>query len=158
MWKAVSKTEDPARGQRFSLGSSLPGPFSVHILVGLDNNEMDCFRRQVSTLLVLITSNWYNQCVQYTWQTSGPKGKLDYTNMVAFELVVCLKSSHWPRVLPCPRGWSCTPWPPPPSRPPAACCLTLSAPPCTTLVVVLMSLAWCHSLFEFRSSPLWLVM
>ena len=29
-----------------------------------------------------------------------------------------LKTPHWPRVLPCPRGWSCTPWAPPPTRPP----------------------------------------
>ena len=51
MWKVVSKTEDPARRQTDSLGSNPPSRFSVHSLVGLDNSEMDCFRRQVSTLL-----------------------------------------------------------------------------------------------------------
>ena len=51
MWKVVSKTEDPARRQTDSSGSNPPSRFSVHSLVGLDNSEMDCFRRQVSTLL-----------------------------------------------------------------------------------------------------------
>ena len=48
-----SSFENRASSQRaeVSLGSSLPGSFSVHILGGLDSNEMDCFRRQVSTLL-----------------------------------------------------------------------------------------------------------
>ena len=52
-----------------------------------------------------------------------------------------------PRVLPLP-----PPWLPPPAR-----CCTTSAPPWTTSVLVLTTLAWCHSLFELRSSPLWLV-
>ena len=28
------------------------------------------------------------------------------------------KTPHWPRVLPCPRGWCCSPCAPPPTRPP----------------------------------------
>ena len=42
-------------------------------------------------------------------------------------------------------------------RPPC-CWRRRSAPPWITWVVVRMILAWCHSLFEFKSSPLWLEM
>ena len=51
------------------------------------------------------------------------------------------------RVRPLPSPW----------LPPPAWCCTTSAPPWTTSVLVLTTLAWCHSLFELRSSPLWLV-
>ena len=40
-WKVVTKTKDPTRRQTDSSGSNLPGQFSIHIVVGLDNNELD---------------------------------------------------------------------------------------------------------------------
>ena len=69
-----------------------------------------------------------------------------------------------PRILPCRTswGWSHT-TNTPPSSSPAPQRPTLrppwpwrrrSAPPWITWVVVRMILAWCHSLFEFKSSPL----
>ena len=72
------------------------------------------------------------------------------------------------KVFYCPQGlaaaarpWGrCTPVSPPPtswSRPPPRRRST-SAPPWITLVVVRIILAWCHSFFEFNSSPLWFEM
>ena len=107
MWKVVSKTEDPARRQTDSLGSNPPSRFSVHSLVGLDNSEMDCFRRQVSTLL-----SWS----LLIGTTNVPKRKIELHKYGCFwTSSMCRKSPPWPRVLPCPRGWS---WAPPPTRPP----------------------------------------
>ena len=64
-----------------------------------------------------------------------------------------LKNWHyWPPVLAdvlLPRGWS-------PS--PLSTGWRISAPPWATLTVVLITLAWCHSLLEFKSSPRWLEM
>ena len=89
--------------------------------------------------------------------SSEPKTKRYDKNRQMLLLLYLKKLSHWPwvlaptlppRVLPLP-----SPWLPPPAR-----CCTTSAPPWTTSVLVLTTLAWCHSLFELRSSPLWLVM
>ena len=53
-----SSFENRASSQRaeVSLGSSLPGSFSVHILGGLDSNEMDCFEDSFD-FIVLVTSS-----------------------------------------------------------------------------------------------------
>ena len=40
-----------SHAEDISQSSSLPVSDSVHVLGGLDINEMDCFRRRVSTLL-----------------------------------------------------------------------------------------------------------
>ena len=59
---------------------------------------------------------------------------------------------YWPLVLAdvlLPRGWSPSPLP---------TGWRISAPPWATLTVVLITLAWCHSLLEFKSSPRWLEM
>ena len=92
MREAVSKTELPSIQVEITLGSSLPGTFSVHIVVDLDNNEMDCFRS--FDFIILITSNWYNQCVQWIWQTSGPKWKSWVKQIrMLFNSCVCLKKT-----------------------------------------------------------------
>ena len=49
--KSSFKNRTSSQRAEVSLGSNLPSSFSVHILGGLDSNEMDCFRRHVSTLL-----------------------------------------------------------------------------------------------------------
>ena len=59
---------------------------------------------------------------------------------------------YWPLVLAdvlLPRGWSPSPLP---------TGWRISAPPWATLTVVLITLAWCHLLLEFKSSPRWLEM
>ena len=94
MWKVVSKTEDPARRQTDSSGSNPPSRFSVHSLVGLDNNEMDCFRRQASTLL-----SWS----LLIGTTNVPKRKIELQKYGCFwTSSMCRKSPPWPWVLPCP--------------------------------------------------------
>ena len=53
--RRVSTTEYPLQlfqpHRDITQSSSLPVSDSVHVLGGLDINEMDCFRRRVSTLL-----------------------------------------------------------------------------------------------------------
>ena len=94
MWKVVSKTEDPARRQTDSSGSNPPSRFSVHSLVGPDNNEMDCLRRQVSTLL-----SWS----LLIGTTNVPKRKIELHKYGCFwTSSMCRKSPPWPWVLPCP--------------------------------------------------------
>ena len=157
-WKAVQKLSIQPLGRRSVHAPAFLVRFLFMVWVGLDSNELDCFRRQVSTLLswsLLIGTT--NESSIYGQLLDQKENEAKQTE--CFWMVVCfLKSLHWPRALRCSRGWSRSLWPPPPCRPPAACSLRLSAPPWITLVVVLINFAWCHSLLLFRSSPLWLEM
>ena len=125
-------------------------------------------------LLILTTSKWcdprgHQPLYRQVW---AKKVRVSNTSTTSKKSqLVFKKIIYWPRALLCPpaRGWSPTRPPCPPAGPPhppagpprplpAPSCLTVSAPPWTTLVVVRITFAWCHSLFELRSSPLWLEM
>ena len=121
--------------------SSLPGSVSVHWLGGLDNREF--IGKRFDPLGVLVTSTGkhdLSRSISDFW--TEMKNRTSQT-MLSFK-----KLSHWPQAATLPPWGRPTPPPPP--------CWSTSAPPWITFVVVLTSLAWCHSFFEFKSSPLWL--
>ena len=172
------------RGQPEKQSLCLSDQGSVHRLGDLDNCEFigNCFDH---TILVTQTDKW---SVFMDTGCSVPKRKLSTTRwwaiLVLKKLYHCPRAlplallprgcsaptSALPTTSPpsppaccLPSSPTCTPscpCPPPscPSCPPPRCLCRTSAPPCTTCVVVLTTFAWCHSLLELSSSPLWLAM
>ena len=111
----------------------------------LDISELYYERRQFrhsswSLLLVKISAS------RSIYSAEGGQDEQNNT----FTFAILKNWFYWPLVLVdvlLPRGWS---------PPPLPAGWSTSAPPCVTLVVVRMTLAWCHSLLEFNSSPWWL--
>ena len=140
---------------------SLPGLVAIHRLGGriVVNLLRKLFRH-----LVLVTSTGKHLWLTVWWRFLYQKEKKSTTRHACWEResLEGKKLLHWPQDLALPYFLGLVSYYKYSSFILSSSSEThsagRSAPPWITWVVVRMILAWCYSLFEFKSSPLWLEM